>query len=224
MFKSLLVSAVALIFSAQAAATVLVIDNFATGQAQVSDLAGGGATVSAPIAPTMGEIWTNRTLSVDAIGAGYNSGDPSAIVVAGIVSIANDPAENSKVDLVWNIGAVTSLVGATNGLLTVDFLAHNAGIPPTMITFSIGGVALTAVPLSGLAGSVSAALSAAQLSAFATGTTLTLSVTGGDGYDVVLDNVRLSSDPAQVPVPGSLALLACGLFGLRFNRKASIAK
>lgn len=224
MFKSLLVSAIALMFSAQAAAMVVTIDSFSTSQANVSDLVGGGATTSAPIAPTMGEIWTTRTLSVEAIGAGFNPGDPSAIVTMGIISIANDPAENSKVDLVWNVGAVASLIGATNGILSVDFQFHNAGIPPTMITFTVDGVALASVPLSGANGNVSASLSAAQLNAFASGTIVKLSVTGGDGFDVVLDNVQLSADPAQVPVPGSLALLAGGLFGLRFTRKGRSAK
>ena len=227
MFKTLLVSAIALALSTQAAATTVMIDDFLTSQVVVVDVAGGGATSSATAAPANGEIWTTRSYSVEAFGAGIFAGDPAAVVTGGFFGINNDSSENSKVDLIWNIGAVTSLIGATNGALVLNFLNNNpANVVPTTVTFSFGSETLTAnIPAIPMGSPIfSLALTNAQLALFAAGTNLTLSFTGGQGYDVVLDNLSISGDPAAVPLPGSLALLAAGFFGLGLKRKSRIAK
>jgi hypothetical protein len=88
-----------ILFASNAQAARILIDDFKTAQGPVVDVAGGGATVSATQAPTAGELWSNRSISVLASGAGITTGDPQAVAVGGLFAINNDSLETSTVTL-----------------------------------------------------------------------------------------------------------------------------
>ena len=224
MFKSCLAAAFAVMFSAQAAAITVSIDEFSTSQALVVDTIAPGASVSNIQAPGNGEIWNTRIYSVTAIGAGLFPGDPAAIVSGGRFGINNDSEENSQVDLTWGLNAVNSLIGATNGMLVLNFVNNNpANLVSTTVRLAFGteSISATLPAIRSAANIFTIALTNAQLAAFSAGTFLTLSFNGGDGYDVVLDSVNITAD---VPLPSAVLLLGSGLLGLGLTRKARATK
>jgi hypothetical protein len=200
------------IFVGNVHSATLIIDDFNTSQGPVIDVASGGATVSATQSPSYLEPWTNRSISVNASGAGIVSGDPMAIATSGLFGINNDSLETSTVTLAWTHGVFAGFSGASSGALEVSFLNNNpSNLTPTNITFSFGSFTLGPIdvlPVPPGPAIVSVLLNAAQMSSITSSSVLSLTFNGGLGYDVVLDSVSLVS---AVPEPAEWMMLLGGL-------------
>ncbi len=201
-------------------AAVITIDGFNTTQGPVIDVVGGGATVSATTAPGDGEPWSNRAVSVTAVGSGIFGGDPAAIVTGGLFGINNDSLESSTVKITWTLNIISGFSVLSGGSLGLDFLNNNpANLTATNVALTIGAATLPAFnlpPIPPGPTNLLIPLSAAQIASLTSGATASLTFNGGDGYDVVLDRVYLEQ---SVPLPGSITLLGLGLFGLGLGRQ-----
>jgi hypothetical protein len=190
----------------------VIIDSFDHAQGPVVDVAGGGVNSLTVFAPPTGELWTRRTISVLASGAGLFSGDPSAVAAGGLFGINNDSAETSVVELSWALPAISTFAGATSGLFVLDLMNNNpSNLVPSTVTLSYGASTtgpfrLPAIPPGIPAFAIS--LSGTELSELTSGTNVKLTFRGGDGYDIVLRSVSIVSN---VPEPSEWMLLMAGL-------------
>jgi hypothetical protein len=186
------------------------IDDFNTAQGPVVDVAGGGATVSATQAPTAGELWSNRSISVTAAGAGVTTGDPQAVAVGGFFAINNDSLETSTVTLTWTFNAIAGLTGMNSGFFELDILNNNpANIGPTNVSFSLNNTLAAMANLPPIPPGPSLQTIAFNVSPNnAISNNLSLTFNGGLGYDVVLSSITYVS---SVPEPSEWAMLVTGI-------------
>jgi hypothetical protein len=212
-------------FALVANAAIVIIDDFNTSQGPVLDVAGGGATVSGTVAPSAGEPWSNRTISVTATGSGLFTGDPAAVATGGLFGINNDSIETSTVRVTWSLGAISGFTGS-GGNFVVDLFNNNpSNLIPTTITLAFGSTTLGAFPLPPVPPGpmqYSLALNAAQFAALIGGTTASLTFNGGDGYDAVINKVYV--EQVGVPAPASLALLGMGFVALMHSKRRKYIK
>jgi PEP-CTERM motif len=133
----------------------------------------------------------------------------------GVLDITNGTGDDSEVNIRWNVAARLVPTGATN----VQFILRVRGSDanPTQVVAEMGGATLGSFDIPGNAfGRLPFAIDPAV---FNTGGELHLAINGAPGWDLTLDSVGASFVPAQVPEPGTLALLGLGVLGMRFSRR-----
>lgn len=231
-----LAAAAAISFSASVEASVFIIDDFTVIQGPVTDAAGGGATVSGPVALDAG----TRTISVEAFsrsptrraeaGVDFLVGDDGAAL--SLFGISNGSLIRSIVKLSYFINPIAGFDGAGETALVLNFLQNDPGIGNTTsleISIPNANLGLFTIPqIPPASNIVSIALNSVQKAALLAGGPLIFTFDGSDAYDVALDSIALVEgngelQPPQVPEPATLFTMASGMiltgFGLRRRKR-----
>jgi PEP-CTERM motif len=201
--------------SAFAAPVFYDIDTFNTGVQSLSDTTVNGVAVTQTIA--------ERTLSTNMLSAFAPIGNTADVTggATGFLDITNGGGDDSEVRIGWNLAAGVLPASATN--IGFFFKVLQSDGNPTNMSFYLNGSLLSANDILGNTSNqiVTFGLTAAQVTAASAGGALELRINGTPGWDLSVDSLGLSYEPAitRVPVPGTLALFALGLAGLTFRKK-----
>jgi PEP-CTERM motif len=220
--------ALALLTSTSSFAAVITVDDFEIAQATGSS-PGGTSSTSA----VGGTYWTSRSLTVVQTASGTTDSTSLVRVVnsgtdaTGQLIINNPTGASSDTTVVWNFNAALQAIiaSATNISFTIESTSQDVNT----VTISGTGSAVRTV------GSPSIAITTLVLGSGAT-TPYSLMFSTGLAVDTTFDNLKMNyscatgntlnertgvcTPPAQVPVPGSLALLGLGLVALARRKSA----
>jgi hypothetical protein len=245
MKKTILISALfAAIFSVGAAhADTILVDDFNSPSTSImiSDGTANGLAVTSTSATSPDSLASSRLLSVDLTQKNTRSASISAEVGGGVpdgyLNFSVSTGDNGIGRLVWTIPALTLPSG--DNTFSFSILASALGTianvaSPNNIAFSFtGGTAgsnftldknISAVSFTNPGTLISLALSNAESAFLSGGGQLELAFTGGQGWNLALDRFAIDSEaPANVPVPGSIALFGIALAAMRLVGKKSFA-
>jgi hypothetical protein len=232
-----LASTTALMSAAQAS-TILIDDfNAPAVRVLVSDTTLGGAVVSGSATSAM-SIAGTRQVSVDLTVANTPDAEIRASVggAAGYLNYSVSTGDNGIGKVTWTLPSFTLPSGDSGFSFSVIASAlgsfGNAGVLNN-IAFNFTGA--TAANSFALSTDVSAAqfanpgtalniaLTAVQSLALTSGGQLELLFTGGQGWNLALDQFAISTTSNNVPVPASAALFGIALVAMRLVGKKSIS-
>lgn len=221
--------ALALLSCTSSFAAVITVDDFEVSQSIVSNPTGVSSN-----SVTGGAYWTSRALSITRTGGVSSSlNDASVSMInagnnSGQLVINNPTGVSSDTTLVWNFNAALQAIiaSATNIVFTIDSTSQDVG-SVTVASATGSAVRTTAGQTSIL-----------QVLVLGPGASspYSLAFRTGSNVDTTFDNLRMQyscatgtnlneqtgvcTPPAQVPVPGSLALLGLGLIALARRKSA----
>ncbi len=220
--------ALALLTSTSSFAAVITVDDFEIAQATGSSPTGTSTTSAVG-----GTYWTSRNLTVVQTAAGTTDSTSLVRVVnsgtdaTGQLIINNPTGASSDTTVVWNFNAALQAIiaSATN----ISFSIESTSQDVSTVTISGTGSAVRTV------GSPSVAITTLNLGPGAA-SPYSLMFSTGIAVDTTFDNLKMTyscatgntlnertgicTPPAQVPVPGSLALLGLGLVALARRKSA----
>jgi hypothetical protein len=209
-------AAIAAVGVAQAAPTVISVDDFNSPDVLIQDALGGGPTTV---------IDSVRTASYELL-SGPDSGDGSTLRIGsqtfpvGLLEVANASGRDSRATISWAIAAGLIPGDAINVGFFLEVVQSDGN--PTSVDFVLDGSALAAfsIPPNTMDLGLSFGLSAAQLASLANGGTLAMTLNGNTGWDLTVDLFGFSYDRQQaIPEPGSVALAGLALVGLAAARR-----
>jgi hypothetical protein len=237
-FLSLAVAITSIFAASGAHAALILIDDFNSAPQHAYDIVNSNLTPGVSTTASLSGSSTpllasdrRLTNSVTNLNGNALSGNTTGAISSiatdsplalNMLNVTNMGGVNSTNTVTWTVGP---LAGTASSLLFDVLGAYTSN---TKLTFSIGNSIFT----DQLVGSgtpngtriETIAITPGNARAFSTGGTLALTITGEDGYDLSLDNVRLTtSSSATIPEPTSLALVGLALVGAGFaasRRKA----
>jgi hypothetical protein len=210
---STLVAALATVFAMGSAnALVILVDDFNTPDLFVADQAGGTATTVSDAVRSVTHLLTAGSNTVGGAGSSVTIGtisDP-----AGSLNVNNGINRNSNVDVNWSL-PVGFLNPAAGNAVFFLFNVIQSDFNPVNVSFSFTDLSNVTMALQGFAipgnttnQPLSFGATPAEKALINAGGTLTMSLTGGQGWDIALDSLGF-----QVPEPTSVALVGLALLG-----------
>jgi hypothetical protein len=205
----------------------------------VSDSTLGGA-VSATSATTAGNLANSRDISVDLTVKNSSFSNITGTVGAsdGFLNFSLTTGANGIGKVTWTLPSFVLPSG--DNAFSFNIIASAlgslaSGSTPNNVAFSFTGTGANAGNNFSLSNTIGAqgfaspgvaldvGLSALQSVALAGGGQLALIFSGGEGWNLALDQFAINSTPANVPVPASAALFGIALVAMRLVGKKSVA-
>jgi hypothetical protein len=230
----------ATLFSIGAAqATTILVDDFNSPVAltTISDTMADGSAVYGVTSTSALSAATQRILGVNLTEDNSGSGEIKATVGGkkGFLNFSVSTGDRGTGLVYWVLPTLTIPTGDSGFTLSVIASALGAaeiGSTPNHINFDFlgaGGTFTLGADISAMAfmnpgTPINFGLNAAQSGALAGGGVLSLGFSGGQGWNLALDQFSIESTPANVPVPASAALFGIALVAMRLVGKKSVAK
>jgi hypothetical protein len=197
-----------------AAPVIVNIDNFSSGVQSISDLTVDGIAVTNRVPERL--LSSNLLMGMPPIGntAEVNGG------VGGYLDVTNGSGEDSEVRVAWNLAAGTLPASAQSANIFLTVLRSDGN--PVDLSFFLNGTlfAVSSIPPNATDLLVGYHLTAGQRVVASLGGILELAVNGAANYDVSIDSIRLSYEPAALlAAPASLSLLGLGFLCLGFRKR-----
>lgn len=197
---------------AQAAPTVVIVDDFNSPDVLLQDQLGGGAT-------TLSDA--QRSAAYELL-AGPANGNGSTLKIGsqtfpvGLLEVANASGRDSQATISWNIAAGLIPAEAVNVGLFLQIVQSDGN--STSVDFALDGNSLASfsIPQNTNNLGLSFGLSAPELVLLSGGGMLEMTLNGDTGWDLTADLFGFSY---QVPEPNSIALAGLALLGLATKRR-----
>ncbi len=235
---------VASMFSIAAAqASTILVDDFNSPAINVliTDTTANGSAVTMNTATSSSSLAGARDISVDLTVKNTRNGSITADVgggtTDGYLNFSVTTGDNGVGTVVWALPTFTLPSGDSTFSFSIlaSALGSTANTPaPNNIAFAFTGNTVgnnfslaTTIPAYSFANpgtALTLALTSAQSAFLSGGGQLALTFSGGQGWNLALDQFSINSDsPANVPVPASVALFGIALVAMRLVGKKSVA-
>jgi hypothetical protein len=233
------VLAAALFSIGTAQATTILVDDFnaPSGLVTITDTTADGNSVANISSTSSLSTAATRFLAVNLDTKETSTGKIEASVGGsdGFLNFSVSTAERATGTVFWALGPLA--LGSGDSVFTLSIIASAlgsiaSGSTPNHIDLTFAGGSGSGFTL---AADVSAlgfmnpgtpinfGLSSTQSAELAGGGLLSLAFSGGQGWNLALDQFSIESSPANVPVPASAALFGIALVAMRLVGKKSVA-
>jgi hypothetical protein len=223
-----------------AQATTVLVDDFNTPSvlSTIRDTTADGLSVASITSTSHLSAATERLIGVNLTEDNSGSGEIKATVggLKGFLNFSVSTGDSATGVVFWSLPALTlpsgdsaftlSVIASALGSLAsgttpnhIDFVfAGNSG------TFALGAD-ISALGFMNPGTPINFGLNGTQSNILADGGLLSLAFSGGQGWNLALDQFSIESTPANVPVPASAALFGIALVAMRLvGKKSAVMK